>query len=289
MTQIRRPRQQQRVTLLRLFLGIAAIVFFSTWLFQLDAFPRKQQRSGLLTPIIASPGTLVAQDYVRKRLALDEPQPQGPVMNEAAVDSNDSHRRRFVMELSNLKQQEGEGQGEAQTARVIVETRPDWAPIGASHFVKLVQNHYFDGCRFFRVVPNFIVQFGIAASPDVHRQWKDDVLKDDPVLQTNQRGTVTFATSGPNTRTTQLFINTKTDGNAFLDKQGFAPFAEIVHGMEFVDQIVDEYREKPVQGKIVNRGNSYLEAEYPNLSCIVTVRELEEETAAEAAAAAALE
>jgi len=126
---------------------------------------------------------------------------------------------------------------------------------------------------FFRVVPNFVVQFGIAADPKSPLKRKyQAALKDDPVVQSNNRGTVTYATSGKNTRRFQLFINTGKKGNAYLDKQGFAPFAEVVEGMEFIDQINDEYRQQPKQGQIQQRGNEYLKEAFPNMSYIVTLR-----------------
>jgi cyclophilin family peptidyl-prolyl cis-trans isomerase len=138
---------------------------------------------------------------------------------------------------------------------------------------------FYDQCRFFRVLDNFMVQFGIAADPSVQQTWKHEILNDDPVLETNRRGTMTYATSGKNTRTTQLFINTnkKAEGNKFLDKQGFAPFAQVLEGMEFVDQINKEYGEKPVQGKIVRKGNEYLAEDFPRLSYIVSIREIVEQ------------
>jgi cyclophilin family peptidyl-prolyl cis-trans isomerase len=105
--------------------------------------------------------------------------------------------------------------------------------------------------------------------PQVQAKWATPV-KDDPVATTNARGTVTFATSGPNTRTTQLFINTNDSGNTFLDKQGFSPFAEVISGMDVVDRIYDVYREKPDQALIRSRGNEYLDENFPKLSFVVT-------------------
>ena len=122
-----------------------------------------------------------------------------------------------------------------------------------------------------------MVQFGINGDPSVQKKNSGNPILDDKVLTSNNRGTVTFATSGPNTRTTQLFINTNTgsQGNAFLDKQGFAPFAQVLSGMDVVDQIFDGYREKPNQGQIVNQGNAYLEKEFPKLSWISAVNEIQ--------------
>lgn len=116
-------------------------------------------------------------------------------------------------------------------------------------------------------VPNFVVQFGLAGDPEITKQWKSQVLKDDPVVQSNVRGTLTYATSGPNTRTTQLFINLR--DNAGLDRQGFAPIGKVIQGMEYIsDGINDEYREQPNQGKISQQGNAYLHEHFPRLSYV---------------------
>jgi peptidyl-prolyl cis-trans isomerase A (cyclophilin A) len=115
-----------------------------------------------------------------------------------------------------------------------------------------------------------MAQFGISGDPDVQKKYRKNPIEDDPVLETNKRGTITFATSGPNTRTTQLFINTVDNGR--LDREGFAPFAQVLSGMEFVDQIYAGYREKPNQGKIQQEGNAYIEKEFPKLSWISAVK-----------------
>jgi peptidyl-prolyl cis-trans isomerase A (cyclophilin A) len=150
---------------------------------------------------------------------------------------------------------------------IVVQVHRDWAPIGADHFAELVKSGYFDGCRFFRVVPNFIVQFGIAADPAATRKWKSPSLRDDPVKQHNVRGTLVYATAGPNTRTTQLFINLG-DNTRSLDGQGFAPFALVTKGMSAVDSIFPGYGEAPEQGSIESQGNAYLGPKFPKLDYI---------------------
>ena len=153
---------------------------------------------------------------------------------------------------------------------VVIEVTRANAPNGADHFYNLVKAKYYDGARFFRVVPNFMAQFGLAADPAVTKTW-DVPIQDDPVKTSNVRGAVTFAqTSAPNSRSTQLFINF--GSNAFLDGQRFAPFGTVVSGMENVDQIYAGYGERPDQGRITDEGNTYLQKEFPNLDYIKTAR-----------------
>src|SRR3954452_2815893 len=113
---------------------------------------------------------------------------------------------------------------------VVIEVHRDWAPIGADHFYTLVKTGFYDNARFFRVVRNFVVQFGIAANPETHRLWESIALPDDTVEQHNTRGMVTYATRGANTRTTQVFVNLR-DNRQSLDARGFAPFGKVVEGM----------------------------------------------------------
>ena len=141
-----------------------------------------------------------------------------------------------------------------------------WAPLGADRFYNLAKNNFFDGAAFFRIVPNFIVQFGLGADPAVNRVWRSANIKDDPVTQSNKPGTVTFATAGPNTRTTQLFINF--GDNAFLDRQGFSPFGTVTQGMDVVKNLYSGYGEKPDQGAITTQGKAYLDKNFPNLDLI---------------------
>jgi cyclophilin family peptidyl-prolyl cis-trans isomerase len=148
---------------------------------------------------------------------------------------------------------------------VVIEVHPEWAPIGAEHFRKLVEAGFYDGARFFRVVPGFVVQFGLAANPAMTKKW-DTPIKDDPVLQTNRVGSVVYATAGPNTRTTQIFINLA--GNQRLDSQGFAPFGMVTQGMDAVEKIYSGYGENPDQGEITARGNAYLTGQFPKLDYI---------------------
>ena len=152
---------------------------------------------------------------------------------------------------------------------VIEVTRAD-APLGADRFFNLVKAKYFDGARFYRVVPGFMAQFGMAADPSVTKTW-DVPIADDPVKTSNVRGAVTFAaTAAPDSRTTQLFINFADNGR--LDSMRFAPIGKVVSGMEFVDQIYSGYGEKPDQMRMEGEGNQYLEKEFPNLDFIKTAR-----------------
>ncbi len=154
----------------------------------------------------------------------------------------------------------------------IVEVRRDWAPNGADRFYNLVKNGFFDNARFFRVVPGFMVQFGINADPKISAPWRNARIPDDKVTQSNKRGYITFATSGPNSRTTQVFINFK--DNNFLDNQGFAPFGQITTGMNVVDGLHSGYGEGapsgrgPDQGRIQMEGNAYLTKDFSQLDYV---------------------
>jgi peptidyl-prolyl cis-trans isomerase A (cyclophilin A) len=165
---------------------------------------------------------------------------------------------------------------ETSAGNFVVEVHPEWAPRGAARFKELVEAKYYDECRFFRVIEGFMAQFGMNGDPEVNARWDKQEIKDDPVKQSNTRGRVTFATSGANSRTTQLFINYRDNGR--LDGQGFSPFAEVVEGMEVVDKLYNEYGEGapqgngPSQGRIARSGNKYLMESFPKLDYIKTAR-----------------
>jgi peptidyl-prolyl cis-trans isomerase A (cyclophilin A) len=154
----------------------------------------------------------------------------------------------------------------------VVEVHRDWAPNGADRFYNLVKNGFFDNDRFFRVVDGFMVQFGINGNPKLSSVWRDANIKDDPVTQSNKRGMMTFATAGPNTRTTQVFINF--NNNVGLDGQGFSPFGQVVSGMKVVDSLYNGYGEGaprgsgPDQGRVQSEGNAYLNKDFPMLDYI---------------------
>jgi len=150
----------------------------------------------------------------------------------------------------------------------IVDVTRSWSPNGADRFFNYVKNGGFDNCRFFRVVKNFMVQFGINGDPKVSSVWRAANIPDDKPKQSNLRGYITFATAGPNTRTTQVFINFK--DNTFLDAQGFTPFGKVSKGMDVVDAINGEYGEKPDQTQVQMQGNAYLQKTFPNLDYIKT-------------------
>jgi len=157
---------------------------------------------------------------------------------------------------------------------IVIEVHRDWAPTGVDRFYNLVKNGYYDDVRFFRVMSGFMAQFGINGNPQVQAAWRDAKIKDDPVKQSNKRGYVVFANAGPNTRTTQLFINFK--DNTGLDGQGFAPFGEVVEGMDVVDNLFAGYGEGaprghgPDQGRIQSEGNAYLNKSFAKLDFIKT-------------------
>jgi peptidyl-prolyl cis-trans isomerase A (cyclophilin A) len=154
----------------------------------------------------------------------------------------------------------------------VIEVHRDWAPNGADRFYNLVKSGFYDNARFFRVIEGFMVQFGVHGDPKVSAVWRDARIKDDPARISNKRSFVTFATAGPNTRTTQVFISYGDNSN--LDSQGFTPFGQVVSGMKVVDAMYSGYGEGaprglgPDQSKLQAEGNAYLASKFGNLDYI---------------------
>ncbi|MFO0919328.1 MAG: peptidylprolyl isomerase [Planctomycetaceae bacterium] len=158
----------------------------------------------------------------------------------------------------------------------VVDVHRDWAPRGADRFYQLVNEGYYDGCRFFRVMPNFVVQWGMNGDPALNQKYQNNKIPDDRFSQPNRRGTIVFATSGENSRTSQLFINLADNvkgGKSDLDSQNFTPFGEVTQGMEdVVLKITSEYTDQPEQQLIAQVGNVYLDERFPNLDHIIKAK-----------------
>jgi len=153
----------------------------------------------------------------------------------------------------------------------VIRVTRAWSPRGADRFYNLVKNGFYDGAHLFRVVPGFVVQFGLSAHPQVSAVWWNANIPDDPVRQSNRRGFVTYAKSNePNSRTTQVFINL--GDNARLDAMGFAPFGQVTEGMEVIEKLYSGYGENVTdkQGLIAQQGRAYLEKNFPRLDSIKT-------------------
>jgi len=151
----------------------------------------------------------------------------------------------------------------------IVDVTRSWSPNGADRFYTLVKHGFFDGVKFFRVVPGFVVQFGISGDPSLATKWLEATIPDDPVVQSNKRGFITYAKSqAPNSRSTQIFINLH--DNDRLDSMGFSPFGKVSKGMDVVDKFYGEYGEQTtrLQGEIAQQGNKFLDQNFPKLDSI---------------------
>jgi len=165
---------------------------------------------------------------------------------------------------------------------IVLEVHPEWAPKGAARFRELIDIGFYNECRFFRVIKGFMAQIGINGNPEVQAKWRSNQIMDDPVKKSNVRGYVSFATSGPNSRSTQFFINF--GNNRSLDGQGFSPFAKVVEGMEVVDALYDGYGEGapsgrgPDQSQMQYEGNKYLAERFPELDYIVKATIISDKT-----------
>lgn len=165
---------------------------------------------------------------------------------------------------------------ETSKGDLVLKITRAWAPKGADRFYSLVKNGFYDECRFYRVLPKYVAQFGIHGDPAVSAKWREVPIDDDPVQQKNTRGRLTFAKSGPNTRTTNLFLNLK--DSTSLDSQGFAPIGEVVEGLEVADLLHSGYGDGapkgrgPSQKRITEEGNAWLKKDFKDLDYIKTAK-----------------
>ena len=153
---------------------------------------------------------------------------------------------------------------------VVVAIYKAWSPHGADRFYQLVSEGFFDDQRFFRVIPQYIAQFGASADPKKNDRWDDAKIPDDPRTQSNSRGTLSFAAEAPNTRSHQLFFNLK--DNPKLDPQNFIPIGRVVDGMAVLDALYDDYGDTPKYRLVATLGNEYLHRMFPRMDYIKTAR-----------------
>jgi len=192
---------------------------------------------------------------------------QGPVHHAAAAKTDPALLHPAMLKATAPDQYEVTFKTTA--GDFVVSVTRAWAPLGADRFYNLVKHRFFTDAAFFRVMPDFIVQFGLSANPAVNKVWDKASIKDDPVTQSNHPGYLTFATAGPNTRTTQLFINYG-ENAAALDAQGFAAFGKVTTGMDVVQKIYSGYGESPDQAMITDQGKAYLDKSFPKLDHIIS-------------------
>lgn len=208
-------------------------------------------------PILAFAAACASQETPPADTATAAPATPPPATGPAVATAPDQFQVRF----------------ETSKGPIVIAVHRDWSPNGVDRFHHLVETGFFDEVRFFRVVPGFVVQFGMHGDPARTAEWANNGLIDEPVKQTNKRGTITYAkTQMPNTRSSQFFINL--GDNAMLDPQGFAPFGEVVQGMDVVEKLNAEYGGAPSdrQPEIAAEGNAFLKREYPRLDFIRTAK-----------------
>ncbi len=207
------------------------------------------RRSAVLSVSFAWFGIACGKDSARQ-----ESSPGTAAASRSATQAPDSFRVAF----------------ETTRGSFVVDVIRAWSPRGVDRFHELVSSGYFTDVAFFRVLPGFVAQFGMHGDPAVNRRWDDRPIPDDPVVRSNKRGTIVFATAGPNTRGNQFFINYA--DNTGLDRQGFSPFGRVVEGMGVVDSIYADYGEAPDQSRIAAEGNAYLKREFPRLDYVKSAR-----------------
>ncbi len=225
----------------------------------------------LLIPVamLCAAGLVLAADAPKKDAPASAPAKAAAEKKEAAPAASKA-KLSDPASLNEKAPETFDAKFETTKGNFTIHVTRAWSPLGADRFYNLVKNGWYDGVKFFRVIPGFMVQFGINGDPALNKVWQEARFADDPVVQGNKRGFVTFAKCGaPNCRTTQIFINFK--DNTGLDGQGFSAFGQVTEGMDAVDRINSQYGEGapsgrgPAQGRIQAEGNAYLEKDFPAL------------------------
>jgi peptidyl-prolyl cis-trans isomerase A (cyclophilin A) len=161
----------------------------------------------------------------------------------------------------------------------VIEVKREYSPLAVDRFFYLVKNNYYYENRFFRVVPNFVVQWGMKGIPEIDSTWEKLGIVDEPVKLSNTKGAISFARSGPNSRSNQLYINlgnnSRLDSTKFNEVDGFPAFGKVIKGMEVVESINSEYKQNPNQDSIMVKGNNYLNRNFPNLDYIISTKILD--------------
>jgi peptidyl-prolyl cis-trans isomerase A (cyclophilin A) len=215
---------------------------------------QKKEEAPVSTTVAPSPSTTAAPPTTQAPPTTEAPKVENPLLSPHGPEMTKQAPEQFRVRFETSK------------GNFVLQINRSLAPKGVDRFYNLVRHGYYNDCRFFRVVPKFVVQFGINGNPKYNAFWREARFSDDPVKGSNKRGTITFATAGPNSRTTQVFINYI--DNVRLDSMGFAPFGEVVEGMDVVDSLNGEYRDTVDQQRIQGEGNAFLAAKHPNLDYI---------------------
>jgi len=250
-----RRRRTAAIVTMAVMIAVAAFAVF----FHFSQAPEPTKT----TPAAPNGGKEKEQTASAQVGASSKPTPVAAASRGGKDDGKELGRRvRFYVDR--LDGKDGKG------GEFVVQLHPSWAPAGVKRFEELTEAKFWDDCRVFRVVTGFVSQWGISGDPEVSAEWRDKTIPDDKVRAPNRKGTITFATSGEDSRTTQVFVNLK--NNARLDKMGFSPIGEVVEGMQVVNHFYSSYGEGapnghgPDQSKIQNNGNSYLDKKFPKLS-----------------------
>ena len=229
----------------------------------------------MMTKIRAAPiTTLVPAALILFTACAGDTGSEGDGAAEAAAEAAADNPLNRPAELVETAPETFQARFETSTGDFVVEVTRAWAPNGVDRFYNLVRNGYYDGVHFFRVMEGFMAQFGMHGDPQINALWARAQIADDPVVESNTRGTITYAKGGPDSRTTQLFINFV--DNSRLDEMGFAPFGVVTEGMDVVDQIYSGYGalapqgNGPIHQNIVARGNEYLDEDFPELDHIIS-------------------